>query len=277
MTSTCLSHLRGVAGHTAPARRRPYLRTMQGILRTRSGGRELAGIVALYATYEGVRGFGSASLETARAHTASIVSLERDGGVFVEQGIQSFVAHLPVLPMLLGLAYMSLHFAATAAMLVWVHRNRREHFALVRTTLVVSTAVSLAIYVLYPAAPPRLAGLGFSDTVTDQAHVNLSSDALGSLYNPFAAVPSLHFGYALIVGAAVYALARRPWMRAIGALYPPFMLFTIVATGNHFFFDAAAGGLVVVLAAAAARHLARPAPVRSRASERFAPAHSIAV
>ena len=250
---------------------------MQALLRTRSGSRELAGIVALYATYEVVRGFGSSTLETARAHTAWIVTLERDSGIFVEHGIQSFIGRLPVLPMLLGLAYMTLHFAATAATLVWVHRERREHFALVRTTLVVATAISLAIYVLYPAAPPRLAGLGFSDTVTDQAHVNLSSDALGSLYNPFAAVPSLHFGYSVIVGVALYAMARRRWVRVLGALYPPFMLFTIVATGNHFFFDAAAGGLVVVLAAMAARRLDRLPAARTRPRDRFAPAHSIAV
>ena len=144
--------------------------------------------------------------------------------------------------MLLGFAYMSLHFGATAAALVWLHRRHRERFALVRTTLVVSTAISLAIYVLYPAAPPRLAGLGFADTVTEKAGINMSSDALGSLYNPFAAVPSLHFGYALLVGVAVAALARRRWVRMLGAAYPPFMLFTIVATGNHFIFDAAAGG-----------------------------------
>jgi hypothetical protein len=225
---------------------------MHSILRTRSGARELVGIAALYATYEGVRGFGSATLQTARAHTSSIVSLEQSAGVFVERDVQAAVSHVPALPMALGIAYMTLHLAATAAMLVWVHRSHREHFALVRTTLVAATGISLAIYVLYPAAPPRLAGIGFAATVTQNAHVNLRSDALGSLYNPFAAVPSLHFGYALLVGAVVFALARRPWVKALGAAYPPFMLFTIVATGNHFFFDAAAGGAVVVFSAVSA-------------------------
>jgi hypothetical protein len=222
-------------------------------LAAHSGKVELAAIAALYGLYEGVRGFGSATLATARAHTADIVALEQHVGVFVERPLQSAVAHLPVVPALLGFAYMTLHLTATAAMLAWVHRAHRERFAVVRTTLVIATAVSLAIYVLYPAAPPRLSGLGFADTVTRSAHVNLSSDALGSLYNPFAAVPSLHFGYALLVGAAVYALARRRWVRLLGAAYPAFMLFTIVATGNHFFFDAAAGGLVVVASFLAAR------------------------
>jgi hypothetical protein len=215
-------------------------------LAAHSGKVELAGIAVLYGLYEGVRGFGSASLGTARAHTAEIVALERQVGIFVERPLQTAVDHLPLVPALLGFAYMSLHLTATAAMLAWVHRSHRDRFAVVRTTLVVATAVSLAIYVLYPAAPPRLAGLGFSDTVTRSAHVNLSSDALGSLYNPFAAVPSLHFGYALLVGATMYALASPRWVRLLGAAYPAFMLFTIVATGNHFFFDAAAGGLVVV-------------------------------
>ena len=210
------------------------------VLAARSGKVELAAIAALYGLYEGVRGFGSASLATARAHTADIVALEQHVGVFVERPLQSAVAHLPSS----GAARLRVHEPASdgdRGMLAWVHRSHRERFAVVRTTLVLATAVSLAIYVLYPAAPPRLSGLGFADTVTRSAHVNLSSDALGSLYNPFAAVPSLHFGYRAAVGAS----ARRS--------LSGFMLFTIVATGNHFFFDAAAGGLVVVASFLAAR------------------------
>lgn len=233
---------------------------MESLFRTRSGRMELGVVAALYALYEGVRGFGSATLETARSHTAGIVALERHAGVFVERDVQHAVSSLPVLPMLLGLAYMTLHLGATAGLLVWLYRSHRHAFAFVRTTLIAGTALSLVIYVLYPAAPPRLAGLGFADTVTQQAHVNLSSDALGSFYNPFAAVPSLHFGYALLVGVAVYALARRRWVRLVGAAYPPFMLFTIVATGNHFLFDAAAGGVVMAVGALAAQALLAERP-----------------
>jgi hypothetical protein len=140
--------------------------------------------------------------------------------------------------------------------MVWVHRRRRHAFPIVRTTLIASTALALVGYVLYPAAPPRLTNdLGFADTVSSATGLNLSSDLLGSLYNPIAAVPSLHFGYALIVGVALAHLARTRTMRWIGASYPLAMLLIIVATGNHFFFDAFAGGIVVAAGYRMARAL----------------------
>jgi hypothetical protein len=221
-------------------------RVRHSLARPWAGPTELALAVALYALYEVVRGFGSTSLSLAQAHAADIVALERRLHVFGELSVQRAVDGIPAVPSVLGFLYMSLHLGGTATALVWVYRRHRDWFPLVRTTIVVSTAISLVIYVLYPAAPPRLAGLGFADTVTSAAHVNLSSEALGSLYNPFAAVPSLHFGYALLVGVAVTALAERRVVRILGALYPGLMLFVIVATGNHFLLDAVAGGAVTV-------------------------------
>jgi hypothetical protein len=221
---------------------------------------EVAALFALYGVYEVVRGFGSTSFAAAREHTDAIVALERSLHVFGELAIQDWVHGIPFLPGLLGLAYITLHLAATSALLVWVYRSHPARFAVVRTTLVVSTAIALVVYVVYPAAPPRLAGLGFADTVSDQAHVNLSSDLLGSFYNPFAAVPSLHFGYALLVGLVVAQLARNRFVRGLGAVYPAFMLFTIVATGNHFVFDAVAGGIVMLAGLMVAKRLAGPRP-----------------
>ena len=130
----------------------------------------------------------------------------------------------PAVPALLGFLYVALHFAGTAAALTWVHRRHPHAFPFLRTTLIVSTALALVGYVLYPAAPPRLADLGFADTVTTHTGLNLSSDLLGSLYNPIAAVPSLHFGYSLIVGVAIAQLAPRRSLRLAGAAYPALML-----------------------------------------------------
>jgi PAP2 superfamily protein len=209
------------------------------------GSVEVATLVALYAFYELVRGQGHATVAAARAHTDWVVSLERHLHVFGERAIQHAADAVPGAPTLLGIAYIALHFLGTTAFLVWLYRRHRERFATVRNTLIAATGIALTFYVLFPVAPPRLAQLGFVDTVTHSAKVNLSSDALGSLYNPFAAVPSLHFGYALLVGVTLVAVARRRWVRVLGAIYPAVMLIVIVATGNHFFFDAAAGALTI--------------------------------
>ena len=227
------------------------------VLRPHAGPTELAAIVLLYAVYELGRGFGDATLQAAQANTARIVELEQSLGVFFEGAVQSWASGIPSLPTFLGLAYVTLHLGATGATMVWLHLRHRERFALVRNALVIATGLSLVAYTVFPAAPPRLAGLGFVDTVTAHTHVNLSSDLLGSLYNPFAAVPSMHFGYALLVGVVLVTTASNRWVRLIGALYPPFMLFDIVATGNHFVFDAAAGGLVTVVSLWAAVRLDR--------------------
>jgi PAP2 superfamily len=227
------------------------------VLRPHAGPAELAAIVLLYAVYELGRGFGDATLQAAQANTARIVELEQSLGVFFEGAVQSWASGIPSLPTFLGLAYVTLHLGATGATMVWLHLRHRERFALVRNALVIATGLSLVAYTVFPAAPPRLAGLGFVDTVTAHTHVNLSSDLLGSLYNPFAAVPSMHFGYALLVGVVLVTTASNRWVRLIGALYPPFMLFDIVATGNHFVFDAAAGGLVTVVSLWAAARLER--------------------
>jgi hypothetical protein len=247
--------------------------------RPHSGRIELAALAVLYGAYELVRGFGGEDWAAARAHTADIVGLERRLGLYVERDVQELASAVSGVPALLGLLYVALHFAGTAAVLVWVHRRRPHAFPFLRTTLIVSTALALVGYVLYPAAPPRLADLGFADTVTAHTGLDLSSDLLGSLYNPIAAVPSLHFGYSLIVGVALAQLASTRWLRWVGGAYPAAMLLIIVATGNHFFFDAAAGAVVVAAGWAAAAYLRAPAtePVRLPApAETWAP-HSAPV
>ena len=237
---------------------------------------ELAALAVLYGAYELVRGFGSEDWVAARAHTADIVALERRLNLFVERDVQDLASALPGVPALLGFLYVALHFAGTAAVLTWVHSRRPHAFPFLRTTLIVSTGIALAGYVLYPAAPPRLAELGFADTVSSHTGLNLSSDLLGSLYNPIAAVPSLHFGYSLIVGVAVAQLASRRWLRLLGASYPAAMLLIIVATGNHFLFDAVAGALVVVAGWLVAARLRAPvtSPVRLPAPQEAWAPHS---
>jgi hypothetical protein len=241
--------------------------TAQAVIRRRTGLGELAIAVGLYGVYEVVRGLGGGDVPTAMVNTDRIVEAEQRLGLFWEKTIQDVSLSVPGADATLGVAYMALHFLGTAIFLVWAHRARPAAFPLIRTVTVLATGLALIGSVAFPAAPPRLSELGFQDAVSDGAGVNLSSDLLGALYNPVAAVPSLHFGYAVIVGAGLALLAARRWVRWIGLAYPLVMLYVIVATGNHFFLDAVAGGAVVAVAWWGAHRLATP---RGRALPAYA-------
>ncbi len=217
---------------------------------------EAAVVLVLYGLYELARGLVVGGAGDADHHAHRVVALERWLHVFVEANVQHAARALPGLSSLLGAAYLTLHLAVTAVVLIWLHQRRPGAFAFVRTTLLLASALSLVGFLAYPTAPPRLAGIGIADTVSN-GRVDLNHGLVSSLYNPYAAVPSMHVGYALIVAASLLLYARRPLVRVLGGLYPPFVLLVVVGTGNHFFFDAAAGALVTVVAAAAAVPLTR--------------------
>ncbi|HEY7421056.1 MAG TPA: phosphatase PAP2 family protein, partial [Gaiellaceae bacterium] len=206
-------------------------------------------LLGLYFLGELARGVARGGEPGAEAHAALIVRLERRLHIFDEASIQHLAGHID-LSAFLGYAYVSVHLAGTAVALVWVYRRRRDAYARLRNTLVLASALGVAGYALFPTAPPRLAGLGIEDTVSRATSVNLDSTFVSNLYNPYAAVPSMHIAFSLIVGITIMRLARRPLWRVAGALYPVFVLFVIVATGNHFFFDAGAGAVVAVIALA---------------------------
>src|SRR6266576_3020340 len=208
---------------------------------------EVAGALTLYGLYELARGLVGTDTAEADAHAHRLVALERSLHLFVEANVQRAVQTL---------------LAVTAGVLLWLHRRRPEGFPFVRTALLLASGLALVGFLFYPTAPPRLAGVGIVDTVSG-GHVDLNRGLVSSLYNPYAALPSMHIGYALIVAAGLLRHGRRLLVRAIGALYPPFVLLVIVATGNHFFLDAAAGALVAGLAGALAALLTRrPATAR---------------
>ena len=183
--------------------------------------------------------------------------------------MQRAAEHCRVSASLLGVAYLTLHLAVTAGVLALAPPASPDAFPFVRTTLLLASGLALIGFLVYPTAPPRLAGIGIADTVSN-GHVDLNHGLVSSLYNPYAAVPSMHVGYALIVAASLFLHGRRRLVRALAALYPPFVLLVVVATGNHFFLDAAAGALVAALAAARLAALLRPpkAPLGGRGTTR---------
>jgi hypothetical protein len=217
-------------------------------------------LAGLYLAGELVRGIARGGEASAESHADTIVRLERHLHFFDEAAVQRGARHVDGLTTLLGYGYVSLHLAATAALLVWVYRRRHHAYARLRNTFALASGLGAVGYAVFPTAPPRLAGVGIGDTVSATTAVDLHSTAVSSLYNPYAAVPSMHIGFSVIVGVAMIRLARRPLWRLVGALYPAFVLFEIVATGNHFFFDAAAGAVVAGLAFAATVFVPRLRP-----------------
>jgi hypothetical protein len=234
----------------------------------RRGVLEVLAVVALYLVSELSRGLAGGGEIDAQRHAATVVRAERHLHVFVEATVQRAARDIAGLETLLGYAYLSLHLVVTAAVLIWVYRRHPHAYARLRNTLVIANALAVVGYALFPTAPPRLAGVGIADTVSGATSVNLTSRFVSSFYNPYAAVPSMHIGFALLVGITVWRLARRRVVRAAALAYPGFVLFVIVATGNHFFLDAAAGAAVAVVGGVlsglpARRRLREPAEIRS--------------
>jgi hypothetical protein len=218
---------------------------------------ELAMVMGVYAAYEATRGLVAGDAHVALRHAQDVVSLERSLHVFVEGHVQRAALAVPGLIGTLSFAYLTLHLTVTGALLLWLHRRRPAAYPLVRTTLLLASALAVVGYVAFPTAPPRLSGVGIADTVS-RGHVNLNAGLVSSFYNPFAAVPSMHVGYALIVSAGLARYARHVITRLAALAYPVFVLFVIVATGNHFFVDAAAGAAVAGVALLGARLLVTP-------------------
>jgi hypothetical protein len=215
-------------------------------------------VVGFYALYDGTRGLVAGDADLAGRHADQVINLERSLHAFVEGDVQDAVHAVPGFAGTLGFLYLALHLTVTGGYLLWLHRRRPHAFAFVRTTLLVASGLALVGYLAYPTAPPRLAGVGIADTISN-GRIDLDHGLISALYNPYAAVPSLHICFAVIVGAGLWRYGGRSVVRAAGALYPALVLLIVVATGNHFFFDAAAGA-TVALAAFASVRLLRPVP-----------------
>ncbi len=217
---------------------------------------EAAAVLTLYGLYEVARGLVVGNAAEAERHALRIAATERSLHLLLEVKLQSAVHVLPGLTGLLAAAYLTFHLTVTAAVLLWLHQRRPAAFPFVRTTLLLASGLSLIGFLAYPTAPPRLAGIGIADTVS-HGPMDLNHGFVSLLYNPYAAVPSMHIGYALVVAVTLLRHGRRSLVRILGALYPPFVLLVIVATGNHFLLDAAAGAITVAVAAASASVITR--------------------
>jgi membrane-associated phospholipid phosphatase len=159
----------------------------------------------------------------------------------------------------------------TVAALIYLYVRHNRNFYFVRNMFMVAMAIALAGYAAFPTAPPRfMPEWGFIDSVSDftGVHVSHTSASLNALTNLYAAVPSMHVAFALMIGWTLARLVRWRVVRVMWLLYPFLMTFVIVVTANHFIIDAILGALTAGTSAYAATWMARARPQ----AWRFSPA-----
>ena len=211
--------------------------------------RQWALFAAAYYLYRIVRGAVDGQASAAFDHARTLVDMERGMGLFFEPGLQSWaLAHQPWLVSMADWMYVNSHFIITQAFLYWLYLARNEAFYFIRNIFLIAMGLALVGYVVFPTAPPRfLPEWGFTDTVANFLGDGAANSA-SVLYNPFAAVPSMHVAFALIVGISAAALVRHRILKVIWCTYPVLVTFVVVVTANHFWLDAALGAAVAALA-----------------------------
>jgi hypothetical protein len=223
--------------------------------------RQIVLFVVAYQGYQVVRGIADAHPAAAMANGMDIIELERSIGTFFEPAFQqAFLEHQWIIDAA-NWMYFNSHFVITTAFLVWLYLYRNDHFNFVRNMFLVAMGIALVGYVLYPTAPPRMfPAAGFTDTIAAFTNTNQDASFTSLLVNPYAAIPSMHIAFALMIAVSAVNLVRSAWARLVWSVYPLTVLFVIVVTANHFWFDAAVGAMVACMAAVSAHQLARLRP-----------------
>jgi hypothetical protein len=244
-----------VAAAPALAEATRTARWLRGVL-------ELFLILTLWVFYSLARLVADTSMGPALDRANELLHVEGLLGIqWEEQLNQLFTDHRAI-----GLAgsywYATLHYVATAAVLIWLWRLGADRYGPARRALVIGTLLGLAAYISLPTAPPRFTQ-GYVDVLSLHAADGWwGTDAsaprgLGGMTNELAAFPSLHAGWSLWVALALQIYASRYWVRALGWLYAVGTVVVIVGTGNHWVIDALVGWMVIGVGWAAAEAIGR--------------------
>ena len=207
-------------------------------------------VLSLFLGYRYARRVTRNDSAEAMENARRVISIERARGIFLEPLLQDVTMLSEHLVFGLNRYYVSVHFPLTGVFVAWVLVRHFDRFSSVRNWLIVVTGSALAIHILFPLAPPRLVrDADMVDTLRRYGPSIYPVDTTESLANQFAAMPSLHFGWALIVALGFVAIrgTRRSWL---AMLHPTITLLAIVATGNHYFADAAVAAVLVIGAGA---------------------------
>jgi membrane-associated phospholipid phosphatase len=206
--------------------------------------------------YQVARGVADRDPARAFANGWKVIDIEQRLTGLGELTLQGWTRSSEFLETLVAWTYWNSEFTVMGLALLWVYLRRNEAFTRFRNTILLANVIGLIGYVLLPTAPPRFfTTIGFDDTLAEFGGLNHGSGLIELASNPYAAMPSLHAADALIVGIVLASVVRRPVFKALWLLWPVWVWFAVMATGNHFWLDVFAG---IVLAAVTMAIVYRP-------------------
>ncbi len=209
--------------------------------------KELVILVPAYLAYSMVRRGTEGQAVDAFRHARKVIDLEREIGIFWEQQLQERVLSFDWVITLMNWIYIWGFWPVVVLAAIWMFLMHRESYGVYRNAFIISGGIGLLVFALFPVAPPRfMAAWGFVDTIAERSQAQeFFHDPI--FVNQFAAMPSLHFGWILLVGIAAVRHGGGPIMKLFGILMPAAMMTSIVFTANHYIIDGAAGGALVLL------------------------------
>jgi hypothetical protein len=206
-----------------------------------------------------VRGLMTTRIPLAEANARWLVDLERKLGLFHEPAMQAWALQNDGIVWPINAIYMYGHWPVLIATMTWLIWKRHDQFPLYRSALLISGAIGIVAFVAFPMSPPRfLPELGFIDTVT--AHTNAYRVLQPPAFtNQYAAMPSLHVGWNLLMGIAIFRTTHHRFWRTFAVVMPLAMYAATILTANHFVLDGVAGSLVALTGLGIAHRVSTPA------------------
>ena len=219
-----------------------------------SSRREVAIGLAVYAAYLLVRQavVTEEGKRRARRNAERLVALERRLGIHVEPDLQRLLLPRRRLIAVLNVSYVTLNVGLTVGWLILLFHRRDPEFLRLRRAAVTTTLGAQPAFLLFPTAPPRTLD-HFVDTIAEVTRLDLDSGFVARLYDPIAAMPSIHVAYAVVTAAGISETSRRAWIQTLAPAYPPLVALVVFATANHYVLDAIAGAALGLAALRAAR------------------------
>jgi hypothetical protein len=242
-------------GETARVRRSKSERTF-------SARKEVALGLGVYAVYLAVRAAvvnERGRVEAAR-NAERIVSLERRLGIHLEPELQRLLLPRRRLVSVLNITYGVANAGLTVGWLIRLFRRRHPEFHRLRRAAVLTALGAQPVFLLFPTAPPRSLD-GFVDTILEVSRFDLDSGLVAKLYDPLAAMPSIHVALAIVTAAGISETSRSRLLRRVAPAYPPLVALTVFATANHYVLDGVAGAVLGAAGLRLARRGDRP-PLR---------------